>query len=280
MRCPQTIVTTSWDDGHSDDALVAELLSEFGLQGTFYIAPLNQERPAIGTGLVRELGQDFEIGAHSATHVPLTGLRNDELGREIERGKSMLEDILGVEVPMFCYPRGLCNRRVRRAVMEAGFRGARTITEFYLDAGSDPWMIPTTLQAYPHPLWMRLVHGAKTFNWKGLANLVGVGAGKAWVELAHAFFERALESGGVWHLWGHSWEIQEQGLWNDLRAVLAGVAHRPGVRYLTNGQLVSCVEGDGSPATHPESTPGAEDTPAGHDLRTQTETPSAAKGHQ
>ena len=279
MTNPQTVVTTSWDDGHSNDAQVAELLSEFGIQGTFYVAPLNRERPAIGVDLLREVGRDFEIGAHSARHVPLTGLRDEELRREIGEGKSMLEDVLGVEVPMFCYPRGFCSRRVRRAVMDAGFRGARATTEFYLNAGSDPWRMLTTLQAFPHPLWMRLLHGTKTFNWRGLANLLGAGPGKGWVELACAFFEQALAGGGVWHLWGHSWEIEEQGLWDDLRAVLAVVAHRPGVLYLTNGQLVSCVEG-GCPTTGSEVPPGAEGTVADPDSQTQTESHSAARGRQ
>jgi hypothetical protein len=242
MTAPQTIVTTSWDDGHPRDVELAELLSELGIRGTFYVAPQSMERPPIGTGALRELAGQFEIGAHSVTHSPLTGLAERELRREVCESKHMLEDVLGSEVSVFCYPRGHYNRRVRRAVMDAGFRCARTTTEFHLDAGDDPWRMPTTLQAYPHPLWMRVYHGTKTLNWRGLASMFRTGPGKSWVALARAFFERALARGGVWHLWGHSWEIEEQGLWEDLRTVLGAVSRHPGVQYLANGQLVSCVE--------------------------------------
>ncbi len=34
---PATFITTSWDDGHPLDFRVAELLSKYGLRGTFYI---------------------------------------------------------------------------------------------------------------------------------------------------------------------------------------------------------------------------------------------------
>lgn len=37
MVWPATYITTSWDDGHPLDLRVAELLSEYHLQGTFYV---------------------------------------------------------------------------------------------------------------------------------------------------------------------------------------------------------------------------------------------------
>ena len=46
-----------------------------------------------------------------------------------------------------------------------------------------------------------------------------------------------LLEGGVWHLYGHSWEIQELGLWDQLGDLLDYVAHRPGVVYATNGDV-------------------------------------------
>jgi peptidoglycan/xylan/chitin deacetylase (PgdA/CDA1 family) len=235
---PRLIVTTSWDDGHPEDARLADLLEEFGLRGTFYVAPQNRERPVMGAPALRELAQRFEIGGHTMTHPPLTALAEDELRAEVQDGKRALEDILGSEVAMFCYPRGRHSRRVRRAVAAAGFRGARTTLEFITAPPPDPWRMPTTLQAYPHGTWTRLRHGVRVGNWRGLARLLRAGAGTDWTELALAFFRRALSQGGVWHLWGHSWELSEHGLWDDLRAVLGEVARRPDAEYLTNGQIV------------------------------------------
>jgi len=47
-----------------------------------------------------------------------------------------------------------------------------------------------------------------------------------------------LETGGVWHLYGHSWEVNEGGLREALGLVLDYVSNRPGVSYLSNGAVV------------------------------------------
>jgi len=44
---------------------------------------------------------------------------------------------------------------------------------------------------------------------------------------------------GVWHLWGHSCEIERYRMWKQLEEVLRYVSGRSDVRYLTNGQLVN-----------------------------------------
>ncbi len=42
----------------------------------------------------------------------------------------MLEDALGRPVEMFCYPKGRYTQRVRQAVVDCGFLGARTTHVF------------------------------------------------------------------------------------------------------------------------------------------------------
>jgi hypothetical protein len=73
---------------------------------------------------------------------------------------------------------------------------------------------------------------------------------KDWVELGKQLFRQVLEQGGVWHLYGHSWEIEELGIWGDLREMLDYVSNRQGVSYVTNGQLLSLLDGRAS-AGHP-----------------------------
>ncbi len=55
--------------------------------------------------------------------------------------------------------------------------------------------------------------------------------------LAIALLERASETGGLWHLWGHSWEVEKYGMWGELETVLAEVAKYPQARLVTNSQL-------------------------------------------
>ena len=59
-----------------------------------------------------------------------------------------------------------------------------------------------------------------------------------WVELGQRLFDHMLDKGGMWHLYGHSWEIDSLGLWPDLREMLDYVQGREGVMYVTNGELI------------------------------------------
>lgn len=58
-----------------------------------------------------------------------------------------------------------------------------------------------------------------------------------WDELAIALFDQALETGGVYHLWGHSWEVDAHGDWDRLERACAHIGNRTDVTYITNGQL-------------------------------------------
>lgn len=42
----------------------------------------------------------------------------------------------------------------------------------------------------------------------------------------------------MFHLWGHSWEIDQLVLWGSLESFLKEIARQPDVQYLTNGEAV------------------------------------------
>ena len=233
----QVIVTTSWDDGHPLDSRLARLLDRYGIAGTFYVPFSNRGREVMDACALRELARGFEIGAHTRSHPDLCTLSDETLSEEVWRAKEDLEDVLSREVTMFCYPFGRHDKRVRSTVAGAGFVGARTIREFHLVPGVEPMQMCTTLLAFPLPIHERARHELLTRNWVGIKRLGQVASAKRWGDVAVALFEEVLAKGGVWHLWGHSWQIEENALWQDLEALLANIAHREGVRYLINGQV-------------------------------------------
>jgi len=239
----RAIVTTSWDDGDPLDLRLAELLSQHGLAGTFYVAPLNRERAVMEAAQLRQLGGAFEIGAHGLTHVDLRGLADGELARELAEGRGYLEGLLGRPVEAFCYPLGRYDARVRQAVIGCGFIGARTARLLHLSAPRDPWLLPTTLCARDWRPWGWGPHWLKTLDWPVFADLTFRGGSRSWTRLARVLFERVLRHGGVWHLWGHSWEVEEQGLWDGLREVFQAVSGCSGVAYVTNGRLMGLAAG-------------------------------------
>jgi peptidoglycan/xylan/chitin deacetylase (PgdA/CDA1 family) len=233
-------VTTSWDDGRREDLKLAELLAARGLPATFYVPSGSLgKNAAMSVKEIRELSNaGFEIGAHTVTHPILTQVSRSAARQEVEECKHHLEDVLGREVSSFAYPKGRYNAEVVALVGEAGYRCARGLRMLSLSRDFPPFEMPVTVQAYPH----RWTSYARNLLRRGevaaLAKFsVQIGRSKNWVELGKNLFDRALREGGAWHLLGHSWETERLGGWHELEEMLDYVSQRPGVRYLTNGQL-------------------------------------------
>jgi hypothetical protein len=146
---------------------------------------------------------------------------------------------------MFCYPRGRYDSRVVRTLQEAGYCGARTVRMLSTRLAFDPFEMPTTVQVSPHPRSSYIKNIARARKLEGLqvclAHVIKLGN---WLELGKRLFDSVLQNGGIWHLYGHSWEIEELGLWKDLEEMLDYVCKREEATYLPNWKLipVSCVQ--------------------------------------
>ena len=234
-----TCVTTSWDDGDHLDLELAELLCSKAILGTFYIPIRYREHPLSHADLRSLVAEGFEVGAHGHTHKLLWRLQPNEVREEVMPCKQALEDILGRQVDMFCYPGGRHDANVIRTLREVGYSGARTVRMLATRPTADAFEMPTTLQAYPHaPLtYIKNVCRARSLE-RSRSLLEQISHLGNWVDLGKRLFDAVLKEGGVWHLYGHSWEIEEFGLWNDLRELLDYVSHREGVRYVRNHALL------------------------------------------
>jgi peptidoglycan-N-acetylglucosamine deacetylase len=237
----KVVVTTSWDDGHPQDLRLAELLHKKGLSGTFYV-PLHHEGHRVMLDsemkVIRSAG--FEIGGHTVSHATLTSLDVKEIAEEVRGCKSHLENILGERIDSFCYPRGRYDSRVKKELVAAGYLGARTTRMLYTDSSFERFAMPTSVQAYPHRTVTYLKNLLRARNAGGLFNLMfEFGCPGKWFELGRKLFDWTVAYGGVWHLYGHSWEIDELGLWNELSDLLDYVGGRELVSYEANGALWS-----------------------------------------
>ena len=237
----RVVVTTSWDDGYQADLRLAELLRSREMGGTFYV-PITPYcgRPSLGHAELRMLSAEgFEIGAHGFSHRLLWGLSPEELAKEITPCKPMLEDILGTEIRMFCYPCGRYDSNVVRSLQRAGYWGARTVRMLATGVEFNRFEMPTTVQAIPHPrsnYFKNILRSRKLESLQaGLTNLTSLGN---WLELGKGLFDSVLENGGIWHLYGHSYEIEELGLWKDLEEILDYVCKRNEVTYVPNCELI------------------------------------------
>lgn len=243
----QVIVTTSWDDGDPLDLRVVELLRLRGLPGTFYIPVVGYlGRRTMRPQDMRDMVHGgFEIGAHSYSHRSLERLEVFELQREVQHCRIRLEETIGQPVTMFCYPNGRYDRGTLDFVKKVGYTGARTTRMLRTDAGENRFEIPTTVQAAPHPPVTYLKNALKGYNVDSLVKLGRtVYMSSSWVEVGMRTFDYVQKQGGIWHLYGHSWELEDFRLWDGLRTLLDYVAQRDGVQYLTNGEMTARVYGE------------------------------------
>lgn len=251
VKPKMVVVTTSWDDGHCNDLKVAELLSLRKLPGTFYVTSgsLGNSSKMSATNLCELSNAGFEVGAHTVTHPVLTDVDPITLSREVTDCKDSLEAILGREVSSFAYPKGRFNAEVVTEVKKAGFRRARGVRLLSLAYDFRAFDMPVTIQAYPH----RWTDYCKNLIRRGevvalAKSSILIGGSTNWVQLGKALFDRALQTGGAWHLLGHSWETENLNGWCELKEMLDYVSGREGVRYLTNGELGELVGSGPAPA--------------------------------
>jgi peptidoglycan/xylan/chitin deacetylase (PgdA/CDA1 family) len=241
MAAPR-IVTTSWDDGDPLDLKVAELLRARGLPGTIYFPFRGHHgRQTLSPDHVRSMvSEGFEVGGHGISHRVLPPLRSEAIAQEVGTCKNRLEDILGQQVRMFCYPKGRLNGSIVRHVKDAGYQGARTTRMLKRSLDFDPFRMPTTVAAYPNLRQMYAKNLIKGRNTRGLLDYVShFIRADSWVSMGKVLFDRVLKEGGVWHLYGHSWQIEEMGLWDDLKEMLDYVCGRAGVHYVTNAEVLT-----------------------------------------
>ena len=63
----------------------------------------------------------------------------------------------------------------------------------------------------------------------------------SWANLAKNLFDYTLKNGKIYHLFGHSWEIEKYGMWQELEEVFKYIAGRPNISYLNNSQTLESL---------------------------------------
>ena len=237
------VLTTSWDDGHPLDLRIAGLLAKHGLRGTFYV-PLENSRPTLSVAQIHDLAASFEIGAHTVHHRILTELSDDEARAEVFESKARIEEITSKPCRAFCFPSGRFTRAHIHMLVGAGFSSARTVELLSIEFPSERdgiAMIPTTVQAHPHSSWSYMRNTLKRSKYTALSRfLLFDNYAQGWESVATALLCRAAKNGGAFHLWGHSWEIEENHQWQALERVLEAMAEAgQSTPCFTNSELCS-----------------------------------------
>jgi peptidoglycan-N-acetylglucosamine deacetylase len=234
------ILTTSWNDGHPLDYEVADILEQYGIRATFYI-PRQSRHYTISESHIRELSERFEIGAQTLDNVELTHLSTEKARQEIADSKSWLEQVTGQECRVFSYPEGKFASTHAAMVQDAGFIGARTSEYFSIDFPRfrhGIFEMPTTVQVYPQESARYLRNTIKRGSFRRLWEYIQFGWGMNWDDLARMLWQECMTQGGVFHLWGHSWEIEQENQWDRLEEIFRFIDQYFDVeRKMTNAEV-------------------------------------------
>jgi peptidoglycan/xylan/chitin deacetylase (PgdA/CDA1 family) len=206
-------VVTSWDDGAANDLRCAELLEKHGFRGTFFLMKNQAERTEFVSALER---RGMEIGSHTVNHPHGWMIAPEQWAAECLQMRLRLEAALGHPVISFAYPYGYVRADdargdyVLRGVRAAGYLSGRTT---------------------------RNGNGSVTGYAEPLALVTDAHFLAPPERLAKAWERAAAQPGGVFYLWGHSYEVASATDWEKFDALLARYGRKAGVWYATQGQL-------------------------------------------
>ncbi len=141
-----------FDDGYQDILSVAGYLKERNIQPALFVLShpaeantqeLGTNRPLLTTADILHLRKEgWIIGSHGATHSDLFALGSTELSIEIGDSKKYLEQVLGVPVDYFAYPRGRYTKEVLRLVEKAGYVMALSMDDGRIDSSTSLLVVP------------------------------------------------------------------------------------------------------------------------------------------
>ncbi|MGH2884538.1 MAG: polysaccharide deacetylase family protein, partial [Solirubrobacteraceae bacterium] len=138
-------IRLSFDDGNACDIDVAvPMLAERGLSAAFFLVSerLGKAGYVSANDICDMARAGMTVGSHGATHRPWRNLAPAELAQELTTSRATLEDHAGVPVASAACPFGAYDRRVLRAVRQAGYE--RLFTSDGGLASPDEWLQPRT----------------------------------------------------------------------------------------------------------------------------------------
>lgn len=222
-------LTLSYDDAPIFDRRLIEIMSKYGVRGTFNVNsgrtadPLDHHRRNLNldeaVALLRESGN--EIAVHGQHHLHLSGIPLVEAMRDVVEDRIAIENLWGAPVRGMAYAYGAYNDAVVSMLAEAGIRYARTVKATHSFAIPEDWL---RLEPTCHHKDARLM------------------------ELCDEFFAPSAASGRYWcnsprlfYLWGHSYEFNDDNNWEIIERFCERMGNRENVWYATNIEIYDYV---------------------------------------
>ena len=214
--------TLSYDDGPVWDRQLIELMSKYGVKGTFN---LNAHRYDFSSDSFEDIKRDMrelylgsgnEVAIHTLGHLNLPAIESGFAVRSIIRDRELLEEMFGVIIKGMAYPYGRYSDEVVEMCRLCGVNYSRTtVSTGRFDLPTDWLRLPATC----HHKDARLMELADKFiNTPPLE--------KSW-----------RQGPSVFYVWGHSYEFNDDDNWSVIEELFKKVSGREDVWYATNGEI-------------------------------------------
>lgn len=219
-------LTFSFDDGVVFDRKLAALFNKYGMKCTWnlnsgklthadswvnknvIVSHLNKDE-------IFEVYEGHEIASHSLTHPFFDRLDYETQLNEIKSDIENLENYFHKKINGFALPYGIYNESTLKALKECGIKYDR---------------LAGTTMSFDMPKDLSKFSGTCHFHNPKI------------MELAKEFVELKPNEDKVFYIWGHSYELEVDNLWDEFEELLKFLANREDIFYCTNSQAFHISE--------------------------------------
>lgn len=214
-------VSFSWDDGSPYDIKLAELFEKYEIPCKLFVPNRNIEgRDVLSPTEIKQIKSPYvSFGGHTENHIYLDSIPFGTAMQEINNNKKYLEDILGTEISDFCFPGGKYTPELLH-VLQEDFKTVRTAqTGCSVFNG---YIRRPFFHFYPRGCKSLILNAIRNLDKSVITLFRTYLKEQNYFDMLELFLCIANERRQLYelHIWGHSWEIEEIGLWNQLENFL------------------------------------------------------------
>lgn len=214
-------VSFSWDDGSPYDIKLAKLFEKYEIPCKLFVPNKNVEgRDVLSPIEIKQIKSPYvSFGGHTENHIYLDSIPFGTAMQEINNNKKYLEDILGTEITDFCFPGGKYTNKLLCA-LQKDFKTVRTAqTGCSCFAG---YLRRPFFHFYPRGCKSLILNVIRNVDKSIIPLLFASLKTQNYFNLLDEFIKVVDFKPQEYdlHIWGHSWEIEEIGLWNQLENFL------------------------------------------------------------
>ncbi len=235
MRFPEgktKAVTFSYDDNNIASAKLADVLSSYGLKGTFN---LNSEKPTntLKQADVEEhiIKNGHEVAVHGLNHRASGTLRTIEGIKDVLDCRLELESKYNTIIRGMAYPdTGITRFQpgtdydcVKRYLKELDIAYART-----LGGDNNQFLLPTDWYA-----WMPTVRNLNPRVMNYVDEFLDIDVNNLYNSVRYA---------RLFYMWGHAYEFEQDNGWELLDNICKKLTSKPDIWYATNIEIYNYVE--------------------------------------